>query len=125
MARPKGRLNGPTNQWLRLLAKRHATPATFLLDVMEGKAAMLHDTDIDEDGNERPVFSKKEIAGIRLEAAKAALPYCHPRLNAINITQVQGDEGSNGAERLSPADRLATELYERAKGANIKVLGKD
>jgi hypothetical protein len=120
MPRAKGKTNGQkargyTITWLRRVAQRKLAPAEFLMDIMDGTSKLLDEFDTEE---------KKAL--LRIDAAKAVLPYCHPKLQNINIQQLGGgDEGPDDKARLSAPDRLTAELYERAKGQNIKALGKD
>jgi hypothetical protein len=129
--RPKGSRNKTGAAWLKRVAQGKKSPAEFLLDVMDGKARFLRETQVvgvDEDGNDikERIFSRKEVIGLQLEAAKVCLPYCHPKLQNVDIRQLgAADEASDGDERLSSADRLTEELYQRAKGANITPIGKN
>jgi|APCry1669189204_1035204.scaffolds.fasta_scaffold194598_2 DNA-binding ferritin-like protein len=66
--RPKGSRQRVTKFREELIARKGLTPLEYLLDLMKDQA---------------------QPADVRMDAAKAAAPYVHPKLNAMaaNITQ--------------------------------------
>jgi hypothetical protein len=76
-ARPgAGRKRGSTNQKSREIAEKALasglTPLEYMLDLMRQPAPETED-----------VMAKVRHSEMRFEAAKAAAPYVHPRLNAV------------------------------------------
>jgi hypothetical protein len=91
--RPKGAKNRRTRlqeEASKQALKGGITPLEFLLGIMR---------------------DENEAKGVRMAAAKAALPYCHPRLSATHIV---------GDEQVSHEDWL-TRLAEDLDGQDVQV----
>lgn len=101
----------------RILLKQEITPLEFLLAGMKmpmpkGKAATYE--------------RKIEVQQIRIECAKAAAPYVHPKLNAIHHTGLQSDKDELVFNRTEPAlleaaRRIAFVMAMGAKAAQAGV----
>lgn len=77
--RKKGSLNERTRAIAEEAAERGMTPLEYLLDQM--RKPYPEDAD---------ALTKVRHDGLRFEAAKAAAPYMHPRLNAVEHSGKDG-----------------------------------
>jgi|15BtaG_2_1085339.scaffolds.fasta_scaffold01245_4 hypothetical protein len=94
MPRPRGSRNKKTQVWLDKISESGQTPVEFLLDRFR---------DPDED------------LSVRIDCAKAAAPYCHPKIMAIahaNLT-------SNGEETESIGLSRVSEILDELIGSRI------
>ena len=83
VGRPLGSKNKVTQRWLDKVSESGQTPVEFLLDRFR-----------DED----------EDLSVRIDCAKAAAPYCHPKIMAIahaNLTPNGEETESIGLPRIS------------------------
>ncbi len=81
--RPKGAKNRRTRlqeEASKQALKGGITPLEFLLGIMR---------------------DENEAKGVRMAAAKAALPYCHPRLSASHVTEDEKPSHEDWLMRLS------------------------
>lgn len=85
--RPKGAATKRTREIAERAAEEGITPLEYMLNVMRA----------DSDHEDPRVQAQREV--LRFEAAKAAAPYMHPRLNAI--------EHSGGITVRTLAEELA------------------
>lgn len=77
--RKTGSKNAKTAEIAQKAMEAGLTPLEYMLDLLRKEAPADADA-----------LVKASYASLRFEAAKAAAPYCHPRLNAI---QHQGHDG--------------------------------
>jgi hypothetical protein len=70
------------------------------------------------------VRDENQDQAVRIDAAKAAAPYCHPRINAVAITQLDPpDDGENATARALPApDRILEDFANGVEKTNVAVL---
>lgn len=91
--RPKGMPNKRTRELQKAVEDSGITPLDFMLNVMRGKAP--------EGADAAEVIAWEAM---RFEAAKAAAPYVHPKLAAVEVTGKDGGPvviaASNHDERL-------------------------
>lgn len=100
VGRPPGRMNSRT---VALLAIREAygkTPLEFMLDRM-----------VDEEEDMR----------VRMEAARTAAPYCHPKLSSVTIEASNDNENLNKMTNRELAHYLAN-LNSRQSGISTKAI---
>lgn len=114
-ARPgAGRKRGAAEERTREIANKAAaegiTPLEYLLAQMR--------KDYPEDAD---AATKARFDSLRFEAAKAAAPYMHPRLNAIEHTGKDG--GPIQAEVLSPYEEARLIMFALEQG--IRAGAKD
>jgi hypothetical protein len=99
--RKKGTRNRKTAETIKVIEETGVTPLQFMLDVMRGKAP---------DGS-----GPAEIIAfttLRFEAAKAAAPYVHPKLAAIEHT----GKGGGPIQSESTVTVTPDEAYKRMLG---------
>lgn len=77
--RKKGSRNKATAGKEAAIAKSGLTPLEFMLNLMR--------MEVDEDAD---IQQRIAVNAMRFEAAKAAAPYVHPRLNAVEHTGKDG-----------------------------------
>lgn len=92
--RKKGSVNTKTKQIAKIISESGVTPLEYMLNVMNNELT--------------------DPPALRFEAAKAAAPYCHARLSAVEVTGKDGEELIPKSDPVDLARRIAFTLTQEA-----------